>query len=214
MYSVYVHTVMNNNKKYVGQCVGDPKDRWGSSGHRYKGQLFYRAIAKYGWQNIQHEVVATGLTLQEADALEKELIAKYRTTDRQYGYNIAIGGRDGAGAPGGRNHNARAVVCVETGEQWECANYCAKDLGVNCASLQESLYNGYKCKGLHYKYADDENYKLNKEPYGVRCIETNRIWKNVQECAAELGIHKRSVARYCNGLRKAKTGLTYEYCIV
>ena len=49
---------------------------------------------------------------------------------REYGYNIASGGKDGAGLPGGKNHNARAVECIETGEKWECANYCAKDLNV------------------------------------------------------------------------------------
>lgn len=210
---VYIHTINENGKKYVGQCTGDPKTRWGSKGHRYKGQLFYRAIQKYGWDNISHEIVANNLSQEEADSLEKDLIAKYHTTNHEYGYNICLGGKDGNGQPGGKNSNAKPVVCIETGETWECANYCAKDLQVNSASLQESLYNGYKCKGNHYRYIDDESYVMNKEPYMVRCKETGQIWKNVKECAAELGIHKRSVARYCNGLRKPPNGLTYEYCI-
>lgn len=214
MYSVYVHTVKENGKKYVGQAVGDPHERWGSNGHRYKGQIFYRAIKKYGWDNITHEIIATGLTREEADKMEIELIAEYKSNVNGYGYNMTPGGRDGAGRPGGQNPNAKAVVCIETGEIWECANYCAKDLNVNPASLQESLHHGYKCKGKHYKYLDDEDYIPNKEPYAVRCVETGQVWKTVRECAEELGVNKRNIVRYCNKQRKAKNGLTYVYCVV
>jgi hypothetical protein len=213
MYSVYIHTVNENGKRYVGQCTGDPYKRWGAAGHRYKGQFFYKAIEKYGWNNITHEIVATNLTLKEADKLEKELISKYKTNKRQYGYNIASGGRDGAGSPGGKNHNARPVVCIETNQIWECANYCAKDIGVNPASLQESLYNGYRCKGFHYRYIDDESY-IAKNPHSVQCIETGQIWKTVQECAVEVGVTPRTIWRYCSGNRKCPPGRTYKYCVV
>ena len=119
--SVYMHTVIENNKKYIGQGSGDPKTRWGSSGHRYKGQYFYNAIQKYGWDNIYHEIIAENITQEEADKLEKELIKKYKTNNRKFGYNITPGGKDGAGRPGGSNHNARAVICIETNETWENA---------------------------------------------------------------------------------------------
>ena len=214
MFTVYMHTIPANNKRYIGQCTGDPKRRWGATGHRYKGQFFYRAIEKYGWNNIIHEVIASNLTQEEADNLERELITKYKSNTRKYGYNITPGGKDGAGLPGGKNHNARAVECVETGEKWECANYCAKAIGVNCASLQESLYNGYKCKGNHYKYVDDDSYVLNKEPNQILCVETGQIWLNAHECAKDLGVTPRTVWRYCSGIRKAKSGLTYKYCVV
>lgn len=213
MATVYIHTVIENGKKYVGQCNGDPKERWGSNGYRYKGLYFYTAIIKYGWQNIRHEIVATGLTQEEADKLERELIKQYKTNDKRFGYNVAIGGKNGSGSPGGKNPNARAVVCLETGATWECANYCAKEIGVNSASLQESLYHGYRCKGLHYKYIDDDNYIPNKDPNAVRCVETGEIWKSVKDCAASLGLNKRTIAHYCRKERKPKNGLTYEYYV-
>lgn len=213
MYSVYIHTIIENGKRYIGQCLGDPKKRWGPTGHRYKGQLFYNAIKKYGWENISHEIVATNLSLNEANRLEKALIAKYKTTERQYGYNITPGGRDGAGSPGGLNPNARPVVCIETGKTWECATYCAKDINVNLASLQESLYNGYRCKKYHYKYVDDTSY-VAKNPHSVQCVETGQIWKTVQDCAIEIGVTPKTVWRYCSGKRKCPPGRTYKYCVV
>lgn len=213
MATVYVHTVIKNGKKYVGQCNGDPKIRWGSNGYRYKGSFFYSAIAKYGWKNIDHEIIATNLSQKEADELEKKLIQQYKTNDKEYGYNLTPGGKDGAGLPGGRNPNAKAVICLETGKTWECANFCAKELGVNPASLQESLYNGYRCKGFHFKYADDGNYIPNKDPYKVRCVETGEIWDSVKICAKALGLDKRTIAHYCRGERRPKSGLTYEYYV-
>ena len=213
MCCVYIHTVKANGKKYIGQCTNDPKNRWGSKGHRYKGQFFYRAIEKYGWDNIEHEVIAENLTQEEANELEKSLISKYNTTDKQYGYNLVKGGKDGTGSPGGSNHNARAVICIETGQTWECSTYCAKDIGVNLASLQESLYNRYKCKNKHFKYVDDDNYKMNREPYKVLCVETGEIWENVKECAKHFNVHSRSVARWCTGCRNASNGLTYKYVV-
>lgn len=213
MYSVYMHIVKENGKKYIGQCVGNPETRWGSNGHRYKGQFFYRAIEKYGWNNIDHIIIANNLTQEEANNLEIDLIAKYKTNQRQYGYNITPGGKDGAGSPGGKNPNARPVICIETGETWECSTYCAKDIGVNLASLQESLYNGYRCLGKHYKYIDDDKY-VSKNPHLVICVETGKIWKTVQECAEEIGVTPRTVWRYCSGKRKCPPGKTYKYCVM
>jgi len=211
MYTVYVHTVIENGKKYVGQCIGDPRRRWGATGHRYRGQFFYRAIEKYGWNNMTHEIVATNLSKEEADALEIELIKQYRSNQRKYGYNITPGGRDGAGSPGGKNHNAKAVVCIETGECWECASYCAKDLGVNVSSLQESLHNGYRCKGRHYKYVNDLTYTINPPPKKVLCVETGEIWESVKECAKAIGKDKKTIGHYCRKERRSRDGLTYEY---
>lgn len=213
MCCVYIHTINENGKKYIGQCAGDPAIRWGSSGHRYKKQFFYKAIKKYGWENIKHEIIADNLSQEEADKLEIDLIKKYKTNDRKYGYNIEAGGRRGTELFGKKNHNSRSVVCIETDEIWECSICCAKSLNVNLASLQESLYNGYKCKGNHYKYVDDKSYVINKEPYSVICNETGKIWKTIKECAVDLGVSARTVSRYCTGERKAKNGLTYKYYV-
>lgn len=58
--------------------------------------IFYRAIPKYGWENIEHEIVENGLTKQQARDLEIELIAKYDATDQRNGYDNGIGGECGS----------------------------------------------------------------------------------------------------------------------
>ena len=98
-YCVYIHTNKINNKKYVGQTIhGDnPNLRW-KNGSGYRNQLyFYQAIQKYGWDNFEHEVVASNLTKEESDNFEKLLIKKIYTYDRNFGYNLTLGGGGSSG---------------------------------------------------------------------------------------------------------------------
>jgi hypothetical protein len=91
VYTVYRH-ICPNNKIYVGITKLSAKARWGKNGILYKNQYFYRAIQKYGWDNIKHEIMFENLTKEDAEAKEKELIEKYRSNQREYGYNIENGG--------------------------------------------------------------------------------------------------------------------------
>ena len=91
MYTVYKHTCPNG-KVYIGITSLDVKTRWGRNGALYKNMLFGKAIEKYGWDNIKHEILFSGLTEKEASEKEAELISYYKSNDRKFGYNIADGG--------------------------------------------------------------------------------------------------------------------------
>lgn len=90
-YSVYVHTTPCG-KRYVGMTRQKPVDRWLNGKGYQKQTLFYDAILKYGWDNIKHEVVRTGLSADEAGNIEALLIEKYHTDNPEYGYNTEKGG--------------------------------------------------------------------------------------------------------------------------
>ena len=94
-YCVYKHTCPNG-KCYIGITKQNLKNRF-HNGHGYDTQLFGRAIQKYGWENITHEILHEGLTLEDAYALEKESISKFKANNKEYGYNCDNGG---AGAEG------------------------------------------------------------------------------------------------------------------
>lgn len=90
-YCVYRH-ICPNGKVYIGITSQKPSHRW-NNGEGYSTQiLFFRAILKYGWDNIKHEVLFDSLTKEEAEAKEIELIAKYRSNQKEYGYNLSCGG--------------------------------------------------------------------------------------------------------------------------
>ena len=93
-YCVYVHINTINGKIYVGQTIhgNNPNRRW-DNGNGYKNSpYFFSAIQKYGWDTFLHEIVASNLTVDEANTFEKLLIDKLDTTNKNKGYNILPGG--------------------------------------------------------------------------------------------------------------------------
>lgn len=95
MYVVYKHTTPSG-KVYIGITTRKPEKRWGNGSGYKENEHFYRAILKYGWQNIKHEIVKDGLNKRQACNLEIELIAKYDSTNPDKGYNHSTGGEYGA----------------------------------------------------------------------------------------------------------------------
>ena len=94
-YCVYKHT-SPSGKVYIGITKKKPNYRW-SNGLGYKSSPhFWSAIQKYGWENFKHEVLYTNLSCDEACAIEQKLIAQYKATDRQFGYNEKAGGQKGS----------------------------------------------------------------------------------------------------------------------
>lgn len=94
-FCVYIHTNKINGKKYVGITSQDPSRRW-KNGEGYKRcTYFYNAIQKYGWDNFHHDIVASGLSKDEACSLEKKYISDMKTNHEEYGYNLLSGGTAG-----------------------------------------------------------------------------------------------------------------------
>ena len=93
MYFVYQHINKINGKIYIGITKQLPEKRWGKDGSNYKSSPhFYSAIQKYGWDNFEHKILYEGLTYKEACEKEKELIKKFQSMNREFGYNSTSGG--------------------------------------------------------------------------------------------------------------------------
>lgn len=93
-YTIYMHKNKSNNKVYIGQTSLSPEKRW-LNGRGYKHcTTFYNAIQKYGWDNFEHIILRTNLTLSEANYWEEYYIKIYNSTNRKFGYNIRSGGEN------------------------------------------------------------------------------------------------------------------------
>lgn len=98
VWCVYMHTTPCG-KHYIGitSHSDNPNKRW-RGGNGYKDQkLFYRAIQKYGWDKIDHEILSTELSFEDACKKEKYYIDFYHTNVLKYkekanGYNMTSGG--------------------------------------------------------------------------------------------------------------------------
>ena len=68
-YTVYMH-VSPSGKRYIGITGQSVERRWGN-GTGYKNCIsFNRAIAKYGWDNIKHIILYSGLSKEDAERKE------------------------------------------------------------------------------------------------------------------------------------------------
>lgn len=79
-YTVYKHTTPSN-KVYIGITSQNVNKRW-QNGYGYTGSKYFsRAISKYGWDNIRHDILYENLTKERACEIEIELIDKYKSYD-------------------------------------------------------------------------------------------------------------------------------------
>ena len=98
-WTVYRH-ITPSGKSYIGITSQKPEDRW-SNGNGYKNTLFGKAIEKYKWENIKHEILDTDLDEFTAKCLEEYYIFSYQTyVGFKYdckGYNCTLGGEGSVG---------------------------------------------------------------------------------------------------------------------
>ena len=90
-FCVYIHE-LPDGRKYIGMTQQNPEKRF-RNGYGYRfNDAFFSEITKIGWENINHVIVSSGLTIEEAAQLEIELIREYDTTSIMHGFNRDCGG--------------------------------------------------------------------------------------------------------------------------
>ena len=92
---VYRH-IAPNGFSYIGMTSLEPEKCW-KNGKGYYGTLFEEMILKYGWENIEHEILYTGLTEAEARLVKSVTIGEYCSYigfDDCAGYNCTLGNID------------------------------------------------------------------------------------------------------------------------
>ena len=126
-YLLYCHKNNTNGKLYFGITSTSLYMRFRKNGRGYYGQVFGRAIQKYGWSNFEHIVLIEGLSLEVAAECEKFLIAKYQTNNPQYGYNVTDGG-EGNKAPRSEESNLKRSMSESGEKHWHYGKHWSKEV--------------------------------------------------------------------------------------
>jgi group I intron endonuclease len=187
-YTIYRHTNKINGKSYIGQTCQDPQKRW-SNGHGYnakKQQIFYRAIAKYGWDNFEHEILEDGIaSLSEANEREKFWIANYHTwayDPNCNGYNMTQGGDGSPGRKMSDNTKAKlrkSVYCDELDQVFESLS--AASAATGCLVCKISLCCSGKAntaKGYHWRFVDDTLASAGQQQANIRSKKKLEYYKS------------------------------------
>ena len=150
MIGIYKIQNLINGKVYIGCTKRNPLKRWDNGWGYFKNKLMLEAILLAGWKNIKHEIICENLNKTEALKIEKEMISKHRSNEKEYGYNIATGyGREGThikhsketlkkisvsrkGKRAKENHpKAKAIYCVELDKLFLYGKLAEEQTGIN-----------------------------------------------------------------------------------
>lgn len=223
MYSVYIHT-FPNGKKYVGVTSWKPELRWGANGCNYKNPYMINAIKKYGWENIKHEIVAESLTVDEASNMEKALIQKYNSANRDHGYNISLGGVDSKTCSDETKEKIRKANIGKVMSEESKRKISKFQMGRKRSELtrrnmsiaqKKSFANGNnamhssevrarvakKLRGR--KLPDYITQKASEAKYHpVENMQTGVVYSSIKAACEDTGLNRSTIIRHCNGTLK------------
>ena len=224
-YCVYKHTCPNG-KVYVGITCRKPEIRW-NHGAGYSTQLFGRAVEKYGWDNIRHEILIEGLSKEEACAEEQRMIAEYGSTDPGRGYNLTSGGEhynptkewreklSGSLRDYYRAHPEAGAKISESQIGRKASDATRRKMSESRrAYLEQHPEERKRCgDSFRNKKRTRENIEKIREANSkpVKCVETGEIFASTKDAAARLGITRTAVTNQLRGRSKTCGGRTFIY---
>lgn len=213
-YSVYKHTAPSG-KVYIGITCQNPLRRW-NSGRGYKSSPhFYSAILKYGWDCFSHEILYTGLSKEEAEHLEIDLIAKYNSTDPACGYNQATGGGVNRGyhlTPERRaaisEEMKSRVIADETREKLRKANLGKRHTAESKEKMRAAKLGRRLSPETREKMRLSNRGKRNRR---VVCVETGETFGSVTAAAVAKNLSHENISKVCRGKRETTGGYHWEF---
>ena len=204
-YCVYIH-LFPNGKRYIGLTGRNPKQRW-KRGRNYRNNPYMtRAVNKYGWDNISHLIVKNGLSKEEAESLEIELIKKYNSTNPSRGYNISNGGE----CIGKHSESTKQKISRIKKAQSASTEYRKK--------LSEA-HKGITPPNKWKPMSEEQKRKVSLAKMGcegtgkreVVCIETGIVYSSLAEASKQTGANISKICEVCRGNRHTSGGYHWKY---
>lgn len=228
IYYLYKH-IFPNNKVYIGITCQKPKERW-RNGLGYRSQsLMWKAIQKYGWENIQHEILYTTIDKNIIEQKEREYITEiYHSNNADLGYNVELGGN----YSGKRSKEISEKISIKlkgqkrTQEQKERISRAHRGISVSqqtkekLSIIMSEKYVGKNNPMYGKKLSEEHKQKLliaiknTRKRKPIRCIETNEIFESLQAAANAIGLYREGSGRLWFALQKPNRtckGYHWEY---
>lgn len=208
-YTVYKHTGPSG-KVYIGITRRRPEKRYdGGRGYAHCPH-FSAAIKKYGWSAFSHEILETGLTKEEAERREVELIAEYRSTDRRYGYNTDKGGS----APGRVSEETKAKLRTHmVGDKNPTKRFGHPMQGKKHTEESKRRMSASASARVGRIVTAETRAKLREaqQKRAVIDLETGNVYKGIHEAAEATGLQPTKICAVCKGKRKTTGGKRWAY---
>lgn len=216
-----------NGKRYIGKTVRTLSKRQGGSkfpGYE-KCTLVYRAMQKYGFNNVKQKILFKGqMKDEEATRLEQMCILLfqtnvYRFNDPQHGYNLT---------DGGQGQKGRKLVGSELERSLRQLRECAERRRGTHPSQEtrrkQSLAKKGKKTGPMSEQTKRKISVSNSHPNPKKGLASRKPVRAVNPITGEIltfvsgeaaakhfGVRSSAVTRWINGTRKPTNGYKFEY---
>lgn len=228
-YIIYMHRNKHNGKVYIGQTCQKPEKRW-DNGNGYKTSTrFYNAILKYGWDNFDHIILFTDLTLDEANQKEQELIEQYHSYKEEFGYNLTRGGHNFLHSEETKKKIGISNSKSLKGNKWsesqkekmskkftgegnpfygkhhteETKKLISQNRTGKCLGEKHHMYGKHHSEDTRLRISQSRQNKGGKK---VKCLNTNETFNTMADAARWCGLaNSSSIGQVCNKKGKQKT---------
>jgi group I intron endonuclease len=195
MYKVYVWTNSVNGKRYIGTTGTTMEKRAGVNGYYYQGSpKFYAAIQKYGFDKFHYDILADGLTKEEAAELEARYIKEFDTMNPDVGYNLQEGGFPDR-VP--KSNGTRVQRISNTLKQQRSSPEYRKIMSARMQKVWDDPERHAAMLEKRKGKSHGGNPKI-----AVFCEETGIVYSSQQAAAEALGVNKAHIAKKLFGENK------------
>lgn len=193
IYTVYKVTNTKTGKVYIGRTQVELKKRrhWHHSNGKKLNTKFANALREFGHGSFVWETLLQTEDKEESYKLEESFIRSHNSVDS--GYNEKPGDRI----------------------PWNKGKKLPKEYGEKTRGERNGMY-GKTHSSEYKKWRSEHMSKIqrgtrNHMAKRVRCVELEREWGTVRECADELRIHKDAISHCCRGVNKTAGGYHFHY---
>lgn len=206
-YTVYVHK-FPNNKVYIGITKTKPEHRWGKK--RYEHNMYMKnAINKYGWENVKHIILYKNLNKEQAEQKEIELIAKYKSNQRKFGYNIQNGGNVHCVSEETKKKISNSIKGEKHYMYGKHRSEETKRKISESNKGNKSHFGHFHTKETKEKISNKLKGQISKNRKKVLCVETNIIYNSLHIASEKTNTNVGDICNCCKG--KLKTANKYHW---
>lgn len=209
-FTIYRH-ITPDGRSYIGCTSKSVRERWWL-GYKHSPK-FDAMVKKYGWEGMQHEILAKNLSEEDAYKVEQEMIAKYQSTDPNFGYNTSKGGKSTYAGLTHTEEYKRHMSEINTGKVFTESHRknLSNALKGNMVGEKNPMYGKPKSAVTIQRQYDSHRHEMKEVVQKDLDGNIVNIYFSMHEATRRTGISRGCIRACLSGKQKSSKGFIWEY---
>lgn len=221
-----------NDKQYVGQTTRPFKDRINEYKKGFGNDYINNSFKKYGFENFEFSIIETCSTINSLNEREIFWINHYNSRNKDYGYNIELGGMNSLASDETKKKMSLSHIGVIQSQEWinkriaESGSEEAKKYGKTKTEEEKKHLSENSAKFWQGKSRDQETKnKISVSKQGQLPINCRKVFKIIKDSGVIIDTYKSTsdaarnnpsfsqskISRICNSISKSKENFTFSF---